>query len=119
MVVTNLSPSSRKVSPDNRMQVRVNVQAEVIDPELARRRANVWLLDNAGNLLAAVAPELILGEQLLWRFDVILGLPDLAQPGRGHTRRIGQIAVDAASGEVQAAPHLAADLQSYAAETAG
>lgn len=118
MVVTNLLPSSRKVSPDNRIQVRVNVQAEVIDPELARRRANVWLLDNAGNLLAAVTPELILDEQLLWRFDVVFGWPDLSQPGSGHTRRIGQIAVDAVSGEVQAAPDLAADLQSHASKTA-
>ena len=115
MVVTNFSPQPRATSPGGRMQVRVNVQAEVVDPEVARRKANNWLLDNAGNLLAAVTPELLLGEYLQWRFDVVLGLPDLAQPGQAHTQRVGQIVVDALSGEVQATPNLATDLQHHAA----
>ena len=95
------------------MQVMVNIRADVIDPEVARRKANGWLLDNAGNLLAAVTPELLLGEQLQWRFDVVLGVPDLAAPGQGTTQRIGQITVDAISGEVMTAPELAAELQRH------
>lgn len=98
MIVTNLSSQPRNTSVKQRMQVMVNVQADVIDPEAARREANVWLLDYVGNLLAAATPELLLGERLLWRFDVILGVPDLVQPGHAHTQRVGQIVVDAATG---------------------
>jgi hypothetical protein len=89
------------------MQVRVNVHADVIDPEEARRSANRWLLDNAGNLLAARTAELLLGEQLLWRFDVVLTQPDLEHPGQGSERSAGRIIVDATTGEVAASPDLA------------
>lgn len=100
------------------MQVVVNVQAEVIDPEIARRQANRWLLDNAGNLLAATTPELILGEHLQWRFEVVLSLPDLARPGQGFTQRVGHMTVDAINGEVQTTPDLVAELQRNAANVA-
>jgi hypothetical protein len=88
------------------MQVLVNIQAEVLDSEVARRKANVWLLENVGNLLGAEAPELILGDQLLWRYNVILGVPNLGQPGTGDVHRVGQILLDAVTGEIQNAETL-------------
>jgi hypothetical protein len=103
------------VISDQRVQVMVNVQAEVLDPEVARRKANVWLLENVGNLLGATTPELILGERLFWRYDVDLGLPNLAQPGSGALYRIGQILLDAVTGEIQNADALAEELQVHAA----
>lgn len=93
--------STRKATPGQRMQIVVNVHAEVLDPELARRQANVWLLENAGNLLGAENPELVLGDRLLWRYDVIVGTPSLDQPGYGEAHRVGQITLDAVTGEVQ------------------
>jgi hypothetical protein len=52
------------------MQVHVHVQAEVLTAEVVRRRANVWLLENVGNLLRSESPELVLGERLAWRLDL-------------------------------------------------
>jgi len=98
-----------------RMQVKVHVDAEVLEPEIARRRANVWLLETVGNLLGAENAELILSEPLCWRFDVILGLPDLDRPGTGDLFRIGMIEVDATTGEVLNQEQLFQELHTSAA----
>ena len=52
-VMTVLTKTKPVAGPRNgaaaRMQVKVHVDTEVMDPELARRRANVWLLETVGN----------------------------------------------------------------------
>ena len=53
------------------MHVSVFIQADVIDPATAQHKANVWLAMNAGHLLSAEEPELILGQPLFWRFAVV------------------------------------------------
>ena len=103
---------------DKRVQVMVNIQAEVLDAESARRKANVWLLDRVGNLLGATTPELVLGERLFWRYDLILGTPNLEQPGTGNLQRVGQILLDAVTGEVQNSDLLMETLQQYGAAIA-
>lgn len=99
MPVTTKSPSA------SRLQVSVHLQAEIVAPEAARRRANVWLLEHVGNLLRAETPELILGERLIWRSDVVLTNPQVGVVGR-----IGRIELDAATGEVLDEDAAAADL---------
>lgn len=101
-----------------RMQVTVHIDTEVLNPEVARRKANVWLLETIGNLLGAENAELILSEPLRWRFDVILGLPDLGHPGSGDLFRVGTIEVNAADGEVLNQLELAKDLHTSAAAAA-
>jgi hypothetical protein len=115
MVMPVQNNPKRKAALSQRMQIVVNIQAEVLDSELARRKANVWLLENAGNLLGAENPELLLGDRLLWRYDVILGQPNLDQPGTGNLYRIGQIILDAVTGEVQNTEALIKELQVHAA----
>ena len=83
----------------DRLQVTIHVQASVLAPQMARRKVNVWLLANAGNLLGAENPQLILGDQLLWRFDVVRSLPRLDSPGMAESHTIGQIDIDAITGE--------------------
>ena len=46
------------------MQVAVHIYAEVLTPNVAQQRANVWLTMNAGHLLQVNNPELILGDML-------------------------------------------------------
>jgi hypothetical protein len=92
-----------------RMQVNIHVLAEVIAPEVARRRANVWLLEQVGNLLQAETPELLVGERLLWRTDV-----RLTTPHRGVVGRVGRLTLDALTGEVLVEPETIAELQEYA-----
>lgn len=99
-----------------RIQVMIHVQAEVLDPGIARRRANVWLTMNAGHLLMVMNPELVLEEPLQWRFDVMLSVPQLDAPGTAAQKRIGQIRLNAHSGEVIDATALVEELRANAAE---
>ncbi len=89
----------------SKLQINVHIDAEVLDPEVARRKANVWLLLYAGNLLRADYPELILDKDLLWRYTVVL-----TSPGGGDAGKIGQICVRAATGEVIASESLSREL---------
>ena len=107
--------ASRSVAPEQRVKVVVNVNADVLDAEIARRKANVWLLDHVGNLLGASTPELVIGERLMWRYDVILGIPNLEQPGSGAMYKVGQIMLDAETGEIENASEVAQELQQNAA----
>jgi hypothetical protein len=95
---------------NQRMEVVVHIRAEVLHAEVAMRVANEWLLERVGNWLSATTPELILGERLFWRYDVVLGLPNPTQPGSGALYRIGQILLDAATGEIHNADTLAQEL---------
>ncbi len=79
------------------LRVDVHVEAEVLGSEVARRKANVWLLINAGNLLGAENPRLCVEERLLWEVDVVL-----TWPTRGCMGTVGQLRLDAKTGEVLA-----------------
>lgn len=89
----------------SRLQISVHLQTDVVAPEIARRRANTWLLEHAGNLLRAEAPELILGDRLVWRVDVVLTNPKIGVVGP-----VGRVEVDAATGEVLAETTAAEEL---------
>jgi len=91
------------------VQINVHVQAKVVSPEVARRQANVWLLENVGNLLRAEAPELVAGERLIWRVDVVL-----TSPSRGTVGRVGQLEIDSSTGDVLTDATLAQEIIAYA-----
>jgi hypothetical protein len=79
-------------------KVAVHIDTEVLHPEVARRKANAWLLLYAGHLLRADNPELIWEDGvLLWRYDVLL-----TNINYGTVGKIACIRVDAATGEVLA-----------------
>jgi hypothetical protein len=110
------TPNSDKSAIENeRVLVVVNIRTEVLKAEAARRKANQWLLENAGKHLGTTTPELVLEERLYWRYDVMLELPNTVQPGSGALYRIGQIVLDAITGEIQDADALAAELQAHVA----
>jgi hypothetical protein len=93
------------------IQVTVHVQAEVISPKLALRSANVWLAMNAGHLLQVSNPELVLGDALQWRFDVFLTVPQLDPAGTVSRNFIGQMRLDAVTGEVVTPQRLIEELR--------
>ena len=103
-----MTPIVMPVSPTekaDRLQVSVHIQAEVLSAEAARREANYWLLKNVGNLLRADNLELLLGDQLVWRIDIVL-----TSPARGQVGIVGRIELDAVTGEVLADETLAEEL---------
>lgn len=98
----------RQKSPP-KLHIAVHIDTEVLDPEVARRKANVWLLLYAGHLLRADYPELILDKSLMWRYTVVL-----TSPKGGDVGKIGQIHVQAATDEVIAEETLSNDLRANA-----
>jgi len=75
----------------------VHVVAQVLAPDVARRKASGWLIDIVGNLLHAEQPQLLLAERLAWQFQVAL-----TSPRRGTVGYIGLVQIDAVTGEVLA-----------------
>jgi hypothetical protein len=98
-------------SKTDRLQVSVHIQAEVISAEAARRQANYWLLENIGNLLRAEPPELVLGDRLVWRADIVL-----TSPRRGRVGSVGRLEIDATTGEILANDKLAEEMIPLAAD---
>jgi hypothetical protein len=84
-----------KASTPNRVLVNVHIHTEILSGETARRKANSWLLMNAGNLLRADNPELLLSEKLVWRFDVLLTYPQ-----QGIVGAVGRLHLDALTADI-------------------
>lgn len=82
------------------MQVSVHLQATVMAPEMALHKANVWLSMNAGHLLLAEDPELLLADPLQWRFPITRSVPRRDKPGAVHKRAIGHMQMNATTGEI-------------------
>jgi hypothetical protein len=87
---------TEELAVESYLSVKVHIEAEVLTAEKARRKANVWLLMNVGNLLGAENPELIFSDShLLWRVDVIL-----TSPTRGKIGQVGRLWLDAVTGNI-------------------
>ena len=111
---TKSTTNSIEQNGNQRLHIAVHVQAGVVPVKEAAKNASTWLLMNAGNLLRADNPELILDEPLKWRFDVWLSTPALNPPRMGVSGRIGQISVNAETGEVLTTGSLIDELQAAA-----
>jgi hypothetical protein len=107
--------SSRPLNPRESVQVAVHIHAEVMAPERAQHTANVWLAMNAGHLLSAENPELLLDEPLQWRFDVFLTAPDLVKPGTATRALLSRMFVDASTGAIVEPDALIQELIAHAA----
>lgn len=83
------------IQESTRVHINIHIQADVIAAETIRRRANVWLLENIGNLLRAETPELILGAPLIWRLMIVL-----TSPTQGMLGWLGYLEVEATTGEI-------------------
>jgi hypothetical protein len=68
-----------------------------INGEIARRRADQFLLRKVGDLLYAEEPSLHFGERVCWKVPVAL-----TNPERGRVGTIGELRIDAETGEVLA-----------------
>ena len=92
------APKGLPPNDPDRVNVVVQINAEVISGARARRRTNRWLLWEIGELLGAGTPELVIKDKLIWRVPV-----------RWTARRVGMdvthvfvshIELDAISGEL-------------------
>ncbi len=90
-IPTTMIPPGSAVSLKIEVMTQFNISAAV-----AKQKANRFLAMNAGNMLAAGDPELIVGATLHWRVPVLFGTP-----AKGMRGRVGELIVDADTGEVQ------------------
>jgi hypothetical protein len=70
-----------------------------ISAEVARQRANRFLIMNLGDQLHAGVPELVIGEHLAWRVPVHLALSR-----GGYLGKIGDLRIDAQTGDLEVEP---------------
>lgn len=81
---------------NERTQVTVQLDAQIISANRARRMANSWLLWHVGERIAAGEPELIIDDLLMWRFPLCWTSPTL-----GKLAELGvNLYVDAVAGKV-------------------
>ena len=66
-----------------------------LTPTVARRKVNVLMLEKVGNLLHGDSPTLFLRDRIYWRVPVIL-----STPSQGRIGRVGEVDVDAETGEM-------------------
>ena len=79
-----------------RLQMDIHLSADVnVGAATAKRRVNAFLATHVGNLLLADEPVLVLADRIVWRVPV-----DLTAPSMGRLGRVGEVDVDAQSGEL-------------------
>ena len=100
---------TQEIEPSARLQIAIHIQADILSAQAARKQANLWLLENVGNLLRAGEAELILDEALFWRMSVFLTSPKF-----GNRGKIGQLCLNAATGDIQQAEQLSQELRQNA-----
>src|SRR5688500_11124129 len=72
-------------------------QATLLDPQIARRKANGWMVTYVGSVMAQQPQLKLVESHLVWQFKAFLAIQ--GQPLLGP---VGQVIVDAYSGEVLA-----------------
>jgi hypothetical protein len=66
-----------------------------ITPYVARQKVNAFVIMEISDLMRGGQPELVVGDRLCWSVPVVLGFP-----GRGIVGKVGEILVDATTGEL-------------------
>ncbi len=80
----------------SRVVMRLEVSADFnVSAEVARQKANRFLIMNLGDQLHAGSPELTVGRRLTWRVPVHLALSR-----GGYQGKVGDLQVDAQTGDI-------------------
>jgi hypothetical protein len=97
MSVLILSPNVTSDMPDaDYADIVLHVSARIMSATRARRKTNGWLCLEVGDRMLAGDPELVIGEQLLWRVPV-----QWTSPTHGRlAEHVCDLLVDATTGEV-------------------
>jgi hypothetical protein len=80
------------------VSIRVEVTAPLnITAFVARQTVNAFVITEISTQLRSDSPELVVGDQLRWAVPVVL-----TSPVRGVVGKVGEVLVDATTGEVLA-----------------
>lgn len=82
--------------PGATVDIHIHVAAPVnITPFVARQRVNAFVITEISTQLTSEPPELVVGERLCWSVPVVL-----TSPARGVIGKVGEVLVDATTGEL-------------------
>jgi hypothetical protein len=96
MLTMNAKLSGISVPTGASVDIHIHVTAPVnITPYVARQKVTGFVILEVGDLLGADQPELIVGDRLCWSVPVVL-----YSPNRGAVGKVGEILVDATTGEL-------------------
>jgi hypothetical protein len=87
------------------------ILSPLVDEQTARRKANVWLMENVGNVIGKNAQLTQVDDQVIWRFEAFITLPHHAPLGP-----IGYVDVEAQTGQVLNTPQTAEAMIARGAE---
>jgi hypothetical protein len=93
-----------------RVRVVIHVNAEMVASDRALHEARAWLAKHVTPHAGVAEPELVIDEDLFWRFQVTLNVPNEAQPGSGTQYSVGHMRLKAVTGEIENGDALAAEL---------
>ena len=80
------------------VDINIRVSGQILVGSLAaRQKVNRFVVSQIGNLLCAGEPELVIDQLFHWRVPVLLTIP-----GKGEVGKVGEINVDAQTGEINA-----------------
>ena len=93
--------TSLPIPPDSDVEVSVTIHTPLnISRHTARQKANASLALHCGQSFAIDDPELSVGDNVIWRVPVWV-----THSGHGRISQIGEIRVDAQSGELLTSPN--------------
>jgi hypothetical protein len=106
-VILPSAQATNGAADDEHTEVIVHVHARIVASIRARRKVNGWLCLEVGDRMLAGEPELIVGDQLIWRVPV-----QWTSPTQGVLAwSVGQVMVDAVTGEILAGLPTAQEIQ--------
>jgi hypothetical protein len=80
------------------VDINIRVSGQIAVGSLAaRQKVNRFVVSQIGNLLCAGSPALVVDERFYWRVPVLATMP-----GQGELGQVGEINVDAQTGEIDA-----------------
>jgi len=93
-----------------RVEISVKVTTDVnVTAFTAQQKVSGFVLSEVSNLMHGDKPVLVVGERLYWRVPVILSMPP-----DGDLGQVGEIDVDAESGEMQVTQALIGEIRERA-----
>jgi hypothetical protein len=96
------------------LAIRIELTAQVnITPFVARQRVTQYVIQEVNSQLGAGEPALVVGERLCWSVPVLFTLP-----GKGVVGKVGEIQVDATTGELLTESDTVARLADHARQLA-
>jgi hypothetical protein len=102
MAQATITLTGEGVQEIQQLDMQISVVATVqIDATTARRRVTAWLVSEVANLLVGGTPQLVIGQQTLWRVPVLLTSSQLGTIGP-----VGTVDVDATTGQIFVSPEL-------------